>query len=210
MGKSLINDSLVTGAAATSLFTAIDAISDEMDKFANQRDKAVIDEKEKELRDGFKTAIQNFVTGDQSATLFELPDVTNSAGILDYTKWFFKALFELAKAKEINEKRICVVLEEAHTIIPEWNSLGIDDKRSSSVVNSIAQIALQGRKYGVGFIVIAQRTANVSKTVLTQCNSVVAFQQFDKTSADFLGNYMSSDYVAIVNKTTSSSCNSCR
>ena len=80
--------------------------------------------------------------------------------------------------------------------MPEWNFLGVDDKRSSSVVNSIAQIALQGRKYGVGFIVIAQRTANVSKTVLTQCNSVVAFQQFDKTSAEFLGNYMSTDYVA--------------
>ena len=76
----------------------------------------------------------------------------------------------------MNGKKVCIVLEEAHTIVPEWNFLGVDDKRSSSVVNSIAQIALQGRKYGVGFIVIAQRTANVSKTVLTQCNSVVAFQ----------------------------------
>jgi len=194
--SDLISGSLVTGDAAASLFTAIDVISNEMDQFPNNRKKELIAQKEQELRDGFKTAIQEFVTGEGKATLFELPDVTNSAGILDYTKWFFKALFELAKANDINGKRICVVLEEAHTIIPEWNSLGIDDKRSSSVVNSIAQIALQGRKYGVGFIVIAQRTANVSKTVLTQCNSVIAFQQFDKTSADFLGNHMSSDYVA--------------
>jgi DNA helicase HerA-like ATPase len=44
-------------------------------------------------------------------------------------------------------------------------------------------------------MVIAQRTANVSKTVLTQCNSVVAFQQFDKTGADFLTNYMGSEMV---------------
>jgi len=91
-------------------------------------------------------------------------------------------------------------LEEAHTIIPEWNFIGIDDKRASSLVNSIGQIALQGRKYNVGFIVIAQRTANVSKTVLTQCNSVIAFQQFDRTSSDFLGNYMGSDFVGALTR----------
>lgn len=192
----LIGGSLVQGHQAESMFAAIDTISDEMDKFANQRNKPLIASKEGELRDGFKAALQGFVVSDNKAVLFELPDVTNSAGILEYTKWFFKALFELAKARELGGKKICIVLEEAHTIVPEWNFLGVDDKRSSSVVNSIAQIALQGRKYGVGFIVIAQRTANVSKTVLTQCNSVVAFQQFDRTSAEFLGNYMSSDYVA--------------
>lgn len=192
----IIGGSLVQGAQAEAMFTAIDTISEEMDKFANQRNKALIAEKENELRTGFKIALQNFVQSENKAVLFELPDVTNSAGILEYTKWFFKALFELAKARELNGKKVCIVLEEAHTIVPEWNFLGVDDKRSSSVVNSIAQIALQGRKYGVGFIVIAQRTANVSKTVLTQCNSVVAFQQFDRTSAEFLGNYMSSDYVA--------------
>lgn len=192
----LIGGSLVQGAQAEAMFTAIDTISDEMDKFANQRNKPLIATKENELRTGFKVALKNFVESENKAVLFELPDVTNSAGILEYTKWFFKALFELAKARELNGKKVCIVLEEAHTIVPEWNFLGVDDKRSSSVVNSIAQIALQGRKYGVGFIVIAQRTANVSKTVLTQCNSVVAFQQFDRTSAEFLGNYMSSDYVA--------------
>jgi len=189
----LIGGSLVKGTQAEAMFAAIDIISDEMDKFANQRNKPLVATKENELRDGFKIALQSFIASDEKAVLFELPDVTNSAGILEYTKWFFKALFELAKARELDGKKVCIVLEEAHTIVPEWNFLGVDDKRSSSVVNSIA---LQGRKYGVGFIVIAQRTANVSKTVLTQCNSVVAFQQFDRTSAEFLGNYMSSDYVA--------------
>ena len=194
--SDLIGGSLVQGAVAEGMFRAIDAISEEMDKFANQRDKAAIERNEATLRNGFKAALEGFLANDQRAALFELPDVTNSSGILEYTKWFFKALFSLARSHELNGKRVCIVLEEAHTVVPEWNFLGVDDKRSSSVVNSIAQIALQGRKYGVGFIVIAQRTANVSKTVLTQCNSVVAFQQFDKTSAEFLGNYMSTDYVA--------------
>jgi DNA helicase HerA-like ATPase len=88
-----------------------------------------------------------------------------------------------------------VVLEEAHTVIPEWNFIGAEDKGAHALVNAIGQIALQGRKYGVGFMVIAQRTANVSKTVLTQCNTIVAFQQFDRTSGEFLSNYMGKEMV---------------
>lgn len=194
--SDLIGSPLLSGDVEESLFEAVDVIGVELDKFPNQRNRPLIERKETELRTGFAEALRDFVQGESKATLFELPDVTNSTGILEYTRWFFRALFDLAKDGEFNGRRVCVVLEEAHTIVPEWNFLGIDDKRSSSVVNSIAQIALQGRKYGVGFIVIAQRTANVSKTVLTQCNSVVAFQQFDKTSADFLGNYMGEDFLA--------------
>ncbi|MBC8367229.1 ATP-binding protein [bacterium] len=57
-------------------------------------------------------------------------------------------------------------------------------------MNKIGQIALQGRKYGIGFLIIAQRTANVSKTVLTQCNSIICFQAFDETSYRFLENHL--------------------
>lgn len=194
--SDLIQTELLSVEHAAPLFSAVDTIGEEMEKFANQRNKGLMTQCQQTLRNGFHASITNFINGDSTATLFELPDVTNSAGILDYTKWFFKTLFEMARASELSGKRICIVLEEAHTIIPEWNFLGTDDKRATSVVNSISQIALQGRKYGVGFIVIAQRTANVSKTVLTQCNSIIAFQQFDRTSSDFLGNYMGTEFVA--------------
>lgn len=99
----------------------------------------------------------------------------------------------MAKTEKCFGNKICVVLEEAHTIIPEWNFVGIADKSSQSLLNSIAQIALQGRKYNIGLLVIAQRTANVSKTVLTQCNTMISFQEFDKTSSDFLSNYFGQD-----------------
>ena len=73
--------------------------------------------------------------------------------------------------------------------------MGVSDYASRATVNSIAQIALQGRKYNIGFIVIAQRTANVSKTVLTQCNSIIAFQELDKTSNEFLSSYLGQEYI---------------
>ncbi len=194
--SDLISGTLIDNTVGDTLFEAIDSIGEELDKFPNQRIKKNIIDGEKALNDGFRDAISAFVADDRKAVLFELPDVTNSSGILEYTKWFFKSLFQLAREGAFSGTNICVVLEEAHTVVPEWNFLGVEDKRSSTVVNSISQIALQGRKYGVGFMVIAQRTANVSKTVLTQCNSVVAFQQFDRTSADFLANHMDADYLA--------------
>lgn len=196
----LVKGTLIDDKTGAEMFKAIDQIGTELDEFANKRNKPLIASCEQILNKGFRQAIEAFVADDRRAVLFELPDVTNSTGILEYTKWFFKTLFQLAKEEAFHGRRICVVLEEAHTVVPEWNFLGVEDKRSSTVVNSISQIALQGRKYGVGFMVIAQRTANVSKTVLTQCNSVVAFQQFDKTSADFLANHMSSDYLATLTR----------
>ena len=177
------------------MFRAIDAISEQMAEFPNKRNMDTIEGNKKILEQRFHESLRDFLTSQKKIAIFELPDVSNTTGILDYTKWFFKALFNIARTEANYGQQVCIVLEEAHTVVPEWNFVGAEDKVSQSLVNSIAQIALQGRKYGIGFFVIAQRTANVSKTVLTQCNSVVAFQQFDKTSADFLTNYMGSGMV---------------
>jgi hypothetical protein len=38
------------------------------------------------------------------------------------------------------------------------------------------RIAKEGRKYGVGLVVISQRPAEVSRTVLSQCNNFVALR----------------------------------
>jgi hypothetical protein len=128
--------------------------------------------------------------------VFELPELSNTDETLEYTKFFFKALFDLAKEGAFKDSKACIVLEEAHTLIPEWNSVGgTDEKTARRVTNTIAQIALQGRKYNVGLLVIAQRTANVSKTILTQCNTIISFKQFDNTSKDFLTNHFGPTFV---------------
>jgi len=61
-------------------------------------------------------------------------------------------------------------------------------------VNRAARKVLQGRKYGLGSVIVTQRTANVTKTILNQCNTIVALQSFDQTGLDFLRNYMGETY----------------
>lgn len=189
---------VISDDIAHQIAERIDWINNELEKFGNQQDKVQIVVKQNEIKGLIAQEIESFLDDDSSnINVFELPDVSNTTGILDYTKYFFKVLFEAAKKRQLagNSLKICIVLEEAHTVIPEWNFSGSGDRTSQNLVNSIGQIALQGRKYGIGFLIIAQRTANVSKTVLTQCNTVVCFQAFDETNFTFLGNYVGKDMV---------------
>ena len=57
---------------------------------------------------------------------------------------------------------------------------------------------MQGRKYDVGLLVIAQRTATVSKSVLTQCNTIVSFTCFDDTSLGFLNNIFGRTHTQLI------------
>jgi hypothetical protein len=94
------------------------------------------------------------------------------------------------------DARCCLVLEEAHSLIPEWNSVAADGDKGATI--GTGRAVLQGRKYGFGCLVVTQRTASVTKTILNQCNTVFAMRVYDATSMDFLANYIGKDYAAIL------------
>lgn len=171
----------------------------EQAKWPRERNEELANSLKKDIVDEFKAAIMTFIEDpNRNVAILELADLDGTLENLEYLRWFFRAVFLYARARDVKLPRICLVLEEAHTIVPEWNFMSTDDKGAGHVVNSIAQVALQGRKYGVGLIIVAQRTASVSKTVLTQCNTVIAFQQFDKTSFDFLESFVGGNAARIL------------
>lgn|GEM_PF-277492 len=100
----------------------------------------------------------------------------------------------LQEQGQSEEARCCIVYEEAHSLIPEFRSTANegDSKASSGTAKAI----MQGRKYGLGSLVITQRTANVRKSVLNQCNSIFAMRVYDATGMGFLENYIGEDYVS--------------
>jgi uncharacterized protein len=182
-----------------NIYMAFESINTELEKFANQQDKDLLKRANNYISTTLNAALKSFINDSKrKISIIELPDVSNTQNILEYTKRLFRELFKIAKEEKGKFKRVCIVLEEAHTVVPEWNFSGDSNKSSQNALNSIAQIALQGRKYNIGLLVIAQRTANVSKTILTQCNTVISFQEFDKTSVDFLSNYFGDEMSAIL------------
>lgn len=101
----------------------------------------------------------------------------------------------IVKASSLGETadaRYLIVFEEAHSLVPEWNSIANEGDKNAT--NGTAKVILQGRKYGLGSFVITQRTANISKSILNQCNTIFAMRVFDDTGKQFLENYIGSDY----------------
>ncbi|MPL87887.1 hypothetical protein SDC9_33900 [bioreactor metagenome] len=64
---------------------------------------------------------------------------------------------------------IVIALEEAQNYIPEKNK----GDRESIAKKVFERIAREGRKYGISLLVTSQRPSELSKTVLSQCNSFV-------------------------------------
>ena len=182
------------------IYNKFNIINTEMEKFSSQRDKNALSTAKEYIDSKMTEAIDAFLESDEKIKIIELPDVQNTQNIFDFTKVLFKQIFSIAKnnLEKTDSPQLCIVLEEAHTIIPEWNFASESNKNSQASMNAISQIALQGRKYNVGLLVIAQRTANVSKTVLTQCNSIISFTEYDKTSIDFLANYYGEEISSIL------------
>ena len=134
---------------------------------------------------------------DVNLAIFELEDIANTKATLKLTELYLSSIFNWARNNR-KQKNILLVLEEAHTVIPETNLFGHDRIETGAVVGRMAQIALQGRKYGVGLLLISQRTALVSKTLLSQCNTVLSFAMYDETGLNYLSNVFSTDYVRAI------------
>ena len=67
---------------------------------------------------------------------------------------------------------LAIFCDEAHLYIPANTESSMDTQS----VGSFERIAKEGRKYGVGLVVISQRPSEVNRTVLSQCNNFVAMR----------------------------------
>ena len=115
----------------------------------------------------------------------------------EVTRTITEAILEILQAQGMTDRaRCCVVYEEAHSLIPEWNAVASDGDKTAT--NGTAKAILQGRKFGLGCLVITQRTANVTKSILNQCNTIFGLRVFDATGMDFLKNYIGEDYAGVL------------
>lgn len=153
------------------------------------------------LRGDVAKHLETFLTSKDAECrmgLITLDEISNTKATLFITELYLTCLLKFARDHADKCPRVLIVVEEAHTVMPEPSTMGLGDHDSRGLVSKISQIALQGRKYGVGLLVIAQRTATVSKSVLTQCNTVISLSSFDETSLGFLSNVYGDAFKAII------------
>lgn len=82
-----------------------------------------------------------------------------------------RVIFAVQQWSEVHTP-IAIFCDEAHLYIPASSESTMDTQS----VGSFERIAKEGRKYGVGLVVISQRPSEVNRTVLSQCNNFVAMR----------------------------------
>ena len=71
-----------------------------------------------------------------------------------------------------NRHPIAIFCDEAHLYIPAHTEKSVDD---ASLV-TFERLSKEGRKYGIGLVVISQRPSEVNRTVLSQSNNFIAMR----------------------------------
>lgn len=191
-------DLSIDKATATQLEEKLFAV--ETGTYGAPNEKKSLSEFAESLRNQILGSVESFLKNDGSSNLgmIRLEEISNTKATLWITEMYMTCLLKYARENMGNFPKTLIVVEEAHTVMPEASTMGLGDFDSKGLVGKIAQIALQGRKYGVGLLVLAQRTATVSKTVLTQCNTIISFTCYDDTSLGFLRNIFGAEHVALI------------
>ena len=116
--------------------------------------------------------LHGWLGGNKPITILDLSGVPSS--ILErligsILKIVYEALFWSREKTEGGiERPLLIVMEEAHRYL--------SDKSGALASEVIQRIAKEGRKYGVGAMIVSQRPSEVNETVLSQCGTFFAMR----------------------------------
>ena len=123
--------------------------------------------------DPFGAIAGQFMAGNESIRVIDLSAVPNEvAGAASAA--MARLLFSIKLWQSPEERSatpVVLVCEEAHRYVPNRG-----DAQYSAAQDAIRRIAKEGRKYGVGLILVSQRPSDVEPTVLSQCNSWIVLR----------------------------------
>ncbi|WP_197672303.1 ATP-binding protein [Cupriavidus nantongensis] len=131
--------------------------------------------------DPFPEVIKQLTSDGPQPRIIDLSGVPNevagvsSAGIA-------RTLFNLKIWQTQPEREsdpVLVVCEEAHRYVPNRG-----EAQYEAAQEAIRRIAKEGRKYGVGLLLVSQRPSEVEATVLSQCNSWIVLRITNDTDRE--------------------------
>lgn len=118
--------------------------------------------------------LEDWLGHEQPVTILDLSGVPSSVLttlIGSILRIVYEALYWSREKTEGGVLRpLLVVMEEAHRYLSSSNT---DNNPAANVVKRIAK---EGRKYGIGAMVVSQRPAEVDETILSQCGTIFALR----------------------------------
>lgn len=121
--------------------------------------------------------LQSWIGSDKPITILDLSGIPSTIlnliiGIL--LRILYDALFWSRKLSEGGKNRpLLIVMEEAHNYL--------NDNFSGLASLTVQRIAKEGRKYGIGAMIVSQRPSEINSTILSQCGTFFALRLSNST-----------------------------
>lgn len=138
--------------------------------------------------------IEDWIGHDKPITIFDLsgmPSMRLSLLLGSVLDIIFEAAIWGRNLKEGMRKRpLLIVLEEAHRYL---------GKAESGLAKEMVQrIAKEGRKFGVGAMIVSQRPSEIDETILSQCGTIISLRINNSTDRGIVKAAMSEGLAGII------------
>jgi len=123
--------------------------------------------------DPFPAIVKQFLGDNDPIRIVDLSGVPNevagAASSAIARTLFSVKLWQTREERESNP--VLLVCEEAHRYVPNRG-----EAQYEAAQDAIRRLAKEGRKYGIGLMLVSQRPSEVEATVLSQCNSWIVMR----------------------------------
>ena len=133
--------------------------------------------------------------GDKQLSAFDVSGVPSSilidiVGIM--LRLMYDSLFWGRRMPQgARERPLLIVMEEAHNYLGTNN-----DNRAAAVVRRIVK---EGRKYGIGAMVVSQRPSEIDPTILSQCGTTISLRLTNSNDKGIVASTVSDNLSGLVN-----------
>jgi hypothetical protein len=124
-------------------------------------------------KDPLPEILNQFLTDKTTVQIIDLSGVPNE--VAGTASAAIARMVFMMKVWQTEDERaqspVLLVCEEAHRYVPNKG-----EAQYEAAQNAVRRIAKEGRKYGVGLLLVSQRPSEVEATVLSQCNSWIVLR----------------------------------
>lgn len=151
-------------------------------------------DKEGKIKKDLDGLLEDWLGHDKPITIFDLSGMPSArltlllGAVLDII--FESAIWGKNVTEGMRERPLLIVLEEAHRYLGK--------SESGHAKEMVQRIAKEGRKFGVGAMIVSQRPSEIDETILSQCGTIISLRINNSTDRGIVKAAMSDGLAGIV------------
>ena len=128
--------------------------------------------------------------------LSEVPSDMLAIVIGIVTRLIYDIQFWMTPVKDEVRHPLVLVCDEAHIYMSnDMSKMKAVEKKSLEIFEKIAK---EGRKYGIGLLIVSQRPAELNTTIMSQCNNIVSLKVTNDRDKSAVAAMLTDSLVGIV------------